>query len=117
MEVAMDVLTKDKVARIRELNDNFRNSFRGGQVLLTSSIAELPDMVKASALEKVASFKDFNEENDPAEEHDYGSFDHCDREVWFKIDAYNLTMDAVSEDPADPAKTKRIMTVGLAQDW
>ena len=45
------------------------------------SVAELPDMVKASALEKVASFQDFNEENDPHGEADYGSFDHCDREV------------------------------------
>jgi hypothetical protein len=55
--------------------------------------------------------------NDPHEERDYGSFDHCDREVWFKIDYYNLTMDGASEDPADPAKTKRIMTIGPAQDW
>jgi hypothetical protein len=57
MEVAMDVLTNDKVARIREINDNFRNSFRGGQALLTASIAELPDMVKASALESSPRLK------------------------------------------------------------
>jgi hypothetical protein len=82
----MEVLSRDKVAEIRRLNDQFRTTFRGGQILLTASVADLPDMVKASALEKVASFKDFNEENDPAEEHDYGSFDHCDREVWWKID-------------------------------
>jgi len=48
---------------------------------------------------------------------DYGSFDHCDRELWFKIDYYNLTLDGASEDPADVSKTKRIMTIGLAQDW
>ncbi len=113
----MDIDTKERVAEIRRLNDQFRTTFRGGQILLTASVAELPDMVKASALEKVAAFKDFNEENDPYQERDYGSFDHCDREVWFKIDYYNLTLDSASEDPADVSKTKRIMTIGLAQDW
>ena len=81
----MDIETPTRLAEIRRMNHQFRTTFRGGQILLTSSIAELPDMVKASALEKVATFKDFNEENDPHEEHDYGSFDHCNREVWFKI--------------------------------
>ena len=101
----------------RRLNDPFRATFRGGEILLTASVAALPDMVKASTLQRVADFKDFNEENDPAEEHDYGSFDHCNREQWFKIDYNNLAMDGMSPDPADPAVTKRIMTVGLAQDW
>lgn len=113
----MDIDTTERVTLIRQANDKFRTTFRGGQVLLTASVAALPDMVKASALEKVASFKEFNEENDPHFEHDYGSFDHCDREVWFKLDYYNLAMDAASEDPADPAKTKLVLTIGLACDW
>lgn len=113
----MDIDTKERVAEIRRLNEQFRTTFHGGKILLTASVAALPDMAKASALEKVATFKAFNEENDPHQERDYGSFDHCDREFWFKIDYYNLTMDTASEDPADPEKTKRIMTVGLAQDW
>jgi hypothetical protein len=41
---------------------------------------------RQSALEKVATFNDFNEGNDPHQERDYGSFDHTDREFWFKID-------------------------------
>ena len=53
----------------------------------------------------------------PHEEHDYGSFDRCDRAVWFKIDYFDLTLEQASSDPADPAVTKRIMTIGLAQDW
>ena len=57
---------------IREANDAFRNSFRGGEVVLTASVAELPDMVKASALQLVADFNDFNEDNDPHGEHDFG---------------------------------------------
>ena len=33
--------------------------------LLTASVAELPDMVKAAALHQVAQYKDFAEANDP----------------------------------------------------
>jgi hypothetical protein len=40
-------------------------------------------------------------ENDPHEEHDYGSFDHRDREVWFKIDYFDLTLEQASQDLAD----------------
>jgi hypothetical protein len=50
------------------------------------------------------------------DEHDSGSFDRCDREVWFKIDYFDSTLEQVSPDRADPAVTKRIMTIGLAQD-
>jgi hypothetical protein len=113
----MEVLSRDKVAEIRRLNDQFRTTFRGGQILLTASVAEMPDMVKASALQRVADFKYFNEENDPAEEHDYGSFDHCNREVWFKIDYFDVKLDHASPDPTDTLVTKRVMTIGLAQDW
>jgi hypothetical protein len=61
----MDIDTKKRVAEIRRLHEQFRTTFRGGQILLTASVAALPDMVKASALGKVATFTDFNEENDP----------------------------------------------------
>jgi hypothetical protein len=113
----MDIVTKEKVAEIRRLNDQFRTTFRGGQVLLTASVAALPDSDKATALQAVAEFKDFNEENDPHGEADYGSFDLSGRELWFKIDYFAPDMEHGSEDPADPVKTKRVMTVGLAMDW
>lgn len=37
-------------ARIRDLNDAFRKTFAGGKMVMTASVAALPDMVKASAL-------------------------------------------------------------------
>jgi hypothetical protein len=42
--------------------------------------------------------------------------DHRDREAWFKIDYFDAALEQASPDPADPAITKRIMTIGLAQD-
>ena len=40
--------------RIRDLNDAFRRTFRGGKVMMTSGVDELPDCVKADALVQVA---------------------------------------------------------------
>jgi Protein of unknown function (DUF3768) len=117
VEVAMDVLTKDKVAKIRHLNDAFRSSFRGGQILLTQGVAELPDMVKAAALHQVATFTEFTEDNDPHGEHDFLSFEASNRKFFFKIDYYDLTMEHGSEDPADPAKTKRVGTLMLSSEY
>jgi uncharacterized protein DUF3768 len=87
---------------IREANDLFRTTFRDGEVVFTASVSELPDMVKTSVLLLVADFKDFNEENDPLEEHGYGSFNHCNREFFFKIERIDGT---------------QVMTVGLTMDW
>ena len=40
--------SKEKTARIRDLNDAFRKSFSGGKVLLTPGVNELPSDVRAT---------------------------------------------------------------------
>ena len=60
--------------KIALLNDTFRTTLTGGTVLLSAGVHELPDMVKAAAIRKVVSFDDFNEDNDPYGEHDFGKF-------------------------------------------
>jgi hypothetical protein len=42
-----------KADRIRELNDDFRRTFQGGRVLLTSSIAQLPDDQKGKIIDAI----------------------------------------------------------------
>jgi hypothetical protein len=108
---------KDTVARIRELNDAFRKTFAGGKMVMSASVAALPEMVKASALVKVAEFKDFTPENDPHDEHDFFSFEHCNRTFFWKCDYYDKEMEGGSEDPADPDKTTRVGTLMLAEDY
>ena len=99
------------------MNDEFRTTFRGGQILLTYGVASLPTEIVASALLQVAAYKDFNEENDPHKEHDYLSFDLCNREFVFLISYYDLKMEGASLDPANPAITKRIGTLMLTHEW
>jgi hypothetical protein len=103
--------------KIAALNDAFRRSFSGGKLMLTVSIAALPSHVKATILCKVATFAEFTADNDPHGEHDFGSFEVADHHVFWKIDYYDEHMEFGSEDPADPRKTTRVLTIMLAEDY
>jgi hypothetical protein len=102
--------------KVRELNDAFRQTFAGGKVVMTASVAELPDMVRANALLEVSRFDRFTEDNDPLGEHDFGSFELVGRKFFWKLDYYDTTMEFGSEDPSDPEKTTRVLTLMLAED-
>jgi hypothetical protein len=106
-----------RTERIRALNDAFRCSFTGGRVMLTAGVAELPSDVRAVVIRKVATFADFTEANDPYGEHDFGSFEFQGRTFFWKIDAYNLTLDGGSPDPTDPAQTTRVLTIMFAAEY
>jgi Protein of unknown function (DUF3768) len=112
-----NVATLKKSARIRVLNDNFRSSFLGGQVVMSAGVAELPMGVRAQAVVKVQNFAAFNEGNDPFGEHDFGSFELAGETLFWKIDYYNKDMTGGSEDPSDPAETARVLTIMFASEY
>jgi Protein of unknown function (DUF3768) len=103
--------------RIRELKDAFRSTFRGGRVMMTSGVDELPDCVKADALVQVATFSEFATGNDPHGEHDFGSFTLVGRKFFWKIDYYDNELQHGSEDPSDPGQTTRVLTLMLASEY
>jgi hypothetical protein len=109
--------TRDIAGRIRVLNDNFRSTFVGGQVVMTQGISELPLHSKARIILAAQSFDKFTADNDPHREHDFGSFEIEGETYFFKIDYYALDMDGGSEDPADPAKTTRVLTIMRADEY
>src|SRR4051794_34034005 len=104
----MDIESKDRIERIRNLNDAFRRTFSGGKLLMTCGVTELPPMVTAKALQLVASFDQFDESNDPHGEHDFGSFELVNRKFFWKIDYYDQRCEFGSEDPSDPERTTRV---------
>lgn len=58
-------------------------------LVMTRGIAALePDEV-AEIMSKVKHFDDFNEDNDPWHKHDFGSFQHKRKKIFWKIDDYN----------------------------
>jgi hypothetical protein len=74
-------------------------------------------MVKAKALLLVASFDQFTEGNDPFGEHDFGSFELADRTFFWKIDYYDQRCEFGSEDPSNPERTTRVLTIMLASEY
>ena len=102
---------------IAELNDAFRRSFTGGQVFVTAGISALPQDAQAAIAERVRSFEQFDEDNDPHGEHDFGAFEHDGRTIFWKIDLYDLDHRFYSPDPTDPAKTARVLTILLAEEY
>ena len=58
--------------KIRALNDAFRTTMTGGNVMITAGVHALPSDVRAMVIRRVATFSVFNNENDPHGEHDFG---------------------------------------------
>ena len=102
---------------IATLNDNFRKSFIGGEVLLSAGIAAMSSEDKANIVSLIQNFDNFNENNDPYGEHDFGSFDYKGNKIFFKIDYYDLNNQYMSENPANPDITNRVLTIMLAEEY
>lgn len=100
---------------IRELNDAFRSTFLGGQVMVTIGLRGRPDLT--DICRKVMSFDAFCDTNDPHQEHDFGAFEHQRDTVFWKIDYYDPTMRAGSSDPSDASVTHRVLTIMLASEY
>lgn len=103
--------------KIALLNDFFRTTFLGGRVCMTQGVNGLPLYVKARALLNVQSFDEFTQDNDPHGEHDFGSFEAGGERFFWKIDYYDERCEFGSEDPADPEKTTRVLTIMLAEEY
>ena len=99
------------------LNDAFRATMTGGRVMLTAGVDALLSDVKAMVIRRVATLSDFTPENDPHGEHDFGSFNLASRKFFWKIDAYDKAMGFGSDDPADPSKTTRVLTIMFAEEY
>ena len=107
----------DTTTRIRALNDRLRTTFRGGRVLITDGIDQLDVVIKSAIFARVRTFQEFSARNDPYDEHDFGSIDIDGYKIFWKVDYYDPTRSAGSEDPADETKTCRVLTIMLAQEY
>ena len=85
--------------------------------MLTAGIAALPPKEQAAIMDRVFAFADFTPDNDPYAEHDFGSFEHAGKTIFWKIDCYDRALKFGSPDPADEAVTTRVLTVLLAEEY
>ena len=109
--------TNAKRAKIRALNDAFRQSFGGGRVMMAAGVAALKTVVRNAVVVKIQTFDAFDDEIDPWGKHDFVSVEHDGQTFFTKIDCYNRDLSGHSEDATDPEKTCRVMTIMLAEEY
>lgn len=91
-----------------------------GQRLVTDGVINLLKKIDISAErlnQRVAQFDDFTEQNHPHGEHDFGAFEFHSYQLFWKIDAYDAHYAMGAEDPTDLSKTRRVLTIMLAEEW
>ena len=99
-------------------------------VVATEGIRALPEADQSRLRELVETFDAFTPDNDPYGERDFGAIYQGVDGVWsasrpadvmvtvfWKIDAYDHELRFGSEDPADPAVTRRVLTIMLASEY
>jgi hypothetical protein len=114
---AVSIADAARTTIIRCLNDTFRTTFAGGQVMLTQGILTLGGEAQRAILERVRGFDAFCTDNDPHGEHDFGSFEHEGERIAFKIDYCDPSLTYGSENPADASVTRRVLTIMLMSEW
>lgn len=116
--------------RIAKLNDQLRARvglpvFLGesepdlGTVVMTRGVMALtPEQILETWL-RVRNFADFTDGNDPYGERDFGGFTVAGAgRLFWKVDYYaDDACDRGSEDPADPGRSYRVLTIMLAEEY
>ncbi len=120
-----------RAERIARLNDLARRAMGIACVVVaTEGIRALPEADQSRLRELVETFDAFTPDNDPYGERDFGANYQRVDGVWsasrpvdvavtafWKIDAYARDLRFGSEDPADPAVTRRVLTIMLGSEY
>lgn len=80
---------------IAEFNDKLRQYPQ--LWVFTQGVGSLPHEKIQTIIQLVQEFDDFNEDNDPWGEHDFGSFDFEGTKYFWKIEAAHLCVMEASE--------------------
>lgn len=102
----------DRRAKIIELNDQLRTTFKGGRVQMTPSVYELDERLRGRALSVLARYNKF----DPDSEHDWGVFIFAGYSFEWRIEYREKDGIGLSPDPTDPEKTFRVLTLYAIND-
>ncbi|MEO6339244.1 MAG: DUF3768 domain-containing protein [Caulobacteraceae bacterium] len=106
-----------RTARIRALNDQLRQTGNVGQILATPGVTALGPLFMLRAFGEMAAFESFDDSNDPYGEHDFGSLHLDEHWLFWKIDYYGPDLKSGADDPADPDKCRRVLTIMLSDEY
>lgn len=108
----------ERTEKIKQLNDLLRKLGAGGRIFITRGMQELDEARKKEAIQAVRNFNNFTPDNDPYGQHDFGKITLQDgTDIFWKIDYYDKSLQYGSNDPTDPKKTTRVLTIMLADEY
>ena len=125
---------REQTARIARLNDLARRAMGVAcTAVATVGFRSLPEADQSRVRELIETFDAFTEDNDPHGERDFGCVyqlgdgqwtterprvrdDERERVFW-KLDYYDRDLRFASEDAADPARTRRVLTIMLSDEY
>ena len=125
---------REQTARIARLNDLARSAMGVAcTAVATVGFRSLPTSDQSRVRELIETFDAFDEDNDPHGERDFGTIyqlgdgrwtterprlreDERERVFW-KLDYYDRDMRFASEDAANPAVTRRVLTIMLSDEY
>ena len=124
----------EQTARIARLNDLARSAMGVAcTAVATVGFRSLPEADQSRVRELIETFDAFTQDNDPHGERDFGTIyqlgdgqwtterprvrdDERERVFW-KLDYYDRDLRFASEDAADPARTRRVLTIMLSDEY
>jgi hypothetical protein len=116
------------------LNDRARQAMGlACTAFATVGFRSLPDADQSRVRELIETYDAFDEDSDPHGERDFGAVyqladgrwtterprtgdDERERVFW-KLDYYDRDLQFGSEDPANPAVTRRVLTIMLSDEY
>ena len=127
-------IAREQTARIARLNDLARRAMGVAcTAIATVGFRSLPDTDQSRVRELIETYDTFDEGNDPHGERDFGTIyqlgdgrwtterpklrDDKRERVFWKLDYYDRDLRFASEDAADPAKTRRVLIIMLAEEY
>lgn len=102
---------------IARLNDQLRTTGTGGTIVVTQGVLRITGYDPVTLAAALANYDGFDADNDPYGERDFGDLVYQGWDLLWKVDYFDLNHQFGSDDPADPAKTSRVLTVMLASEW
>lgn len=107
-----------RLKRIQRLNDALRRGQgKNATIVVTNGVQNLGENFLAKVRGALATFDAFTEHNDPHKEHDFGAINIEDEKLFWKIDYFDLAMQAHSPDKANPVVTHRVLTIMQASEY
>ena len=110
-------IRQQRVEIISQYNDALRQTYWGGQVIMSVGVAILDDALTQRIFNAVRDFDNFTKDNDPHGEHDFGKITLDGQDFFWKIDYYDNHMRGHSPDPGNPDVTSRVLTIMKAEEY